>query len=367
MQNDNTNTSKRSAVRTIIMTFLMILLAILIIWGILYAMGKGPGWSYDGRDIYIVKEGDDYFFVDAENQLAKKDKYDYIDVQSDGFFRICKDGKWGYLDGSLTIGIEPQYEECGNFQDGLAPVNDGDHWTYINFSNEIAIDDEFEWAGDFSDGKAVVQKDGSFEIIDGSGKVLAGPFYACDRLYENAFVVQKTAESSPLVLDQDLEEISLDEETSETAVSLYHGCLAVSYIEHNKKYAKLIDLDRSEILIDQKSSIAVTYDGNYFCFDGEAWTLLDQAMNIICEHRFDQVVANSQGFYPVCIEDLWGAVDSEGKLMIDPKYQSMGPFSSGFAPVQSEDGAWGIVDQTGEEIIPCSYEFAQYALCESTL
>ncbi len=344
--------------KAVLKGILVILLASVTVWGIFYMVKDS--W-YTGEDIFLVKEDGQYFFVNEENKAVKRAKFDYADVQRDNFFRICTDGRWGYLDSALTVNIEPQYLECGNFQEGLAPVRDGKYWKYINRQNEEAIHEKFEWAGEFANQKAVVKKDGKFIIIDETGKPLKGPFFACDRLFEDAYIVQESKQSERILLNQSLEEISLNEETMEEPIALKDGKLATYYIKNKSKKARLVDLKSGTVLLDGADAIAVALDGSIFYLDGKKWMIMNKEMKIVKKNVGESIIANSNGLFPVLIDRKWGAVDSLGRMKIKDNYEAMGPFSRGFSSVKSK-GKWGIINLKGELVIPCEYEFAQFAL-----
>jgi hypothetical protein len=58
-----------------------------------------------------------------------------------------------------------------------------------------------------------------------------------------------------------------------------------------------------------------------------------------------------------------GAVDSEtGSIVIDPQFESAGPFSEGLAAVQTgkkEDGKWGYIDKSGKFVIDPQFDYAE--------
>ena len=64
----------------------------------------------------------------------------------------------------------------------------------------------------------------------------------------------------------------------------------------------------------------------------------------------------------------WGCFDRDGKVIIKPKYDDVGGFSGGLAPVNvggkryrgrsEEGGKWGYVDRSGREVIPLQFDWA---------
>lgn len=84
---------------------------------------------------------------------------DDADLFIDGAAAFEKDGKWGFVDTSGKVVIEPQYEEARSFSNGLAAVRIKGKWGFINSDNEIIIEPDFIDAGYFSsEGMCFVNK-----------------------------------------------------------------------------------------------------------------------------------------------------------------------------------------------------------------
>ncbi len=61
------------------------------------------------------------------------------------------------------------------------------------------------------------------------------------------------------------------------------------------------------------------------------------------------------------IEEItgWGFVDANNRIVVEPRYLSVTPFSEGRAMVQSNEG-WGLINLYGREMIPSIYESIGY-------
>jgi hypothetical protein len=53
----------------------------------------------------------------------------------------------------------------------------------------------------------------------------------------------------------------------------------------------------------------------------------------------------------------WGFIDKGGKVVIPPQYESVGPFSEGWAPINNCDEAF-FVDKTGRKIVLGQFNYA---------
>lgn len=133
---------------------------------------------------------------------------------SDKLFPIVQDGKWGFIDKTGRVVIEPQFAfahefsdglaaigilrpqgldsgyidqtgkivvslsqgsyGAGDFSEGLAPVGaGGTKLGYIDKTGQFIIKPRFDKAYSFSDGIARVQDDGKYGYIDRSGELVA--------------------------------------------------------------------------------------------------------------------------------------------------------------------------------------------------
>jgi len=95
-----------------------------------------------------------------------------------GLARVKLSGKWGYIDRTGRIVINPQFEEAGDFSEGLARVKTGGKWGYIDRTGRFLINPQFEEAGDFSQGLARVKLGGKWGYVDRRGELAISPQFS---------------------------------------------------------------------------------------------------------------------------------------------------------------------------------------------
>lgn len=136
----------------------------------------------------IVKDNSGkYMFVNEEFFFASS-QYDFISPYSDGVYTVRSGEKWGTLDQSRTVSIEPKYEGFAfnkyneAFNRGVAFVKESGSYRLINSKGEYIGDNAFEDAKAFySSGKyAAVKSNGKWGFINASGDVVI------DFIYEDA-------------------------------------------------------------------------------------------------------------------------------------------------------------------------------------
>lgn len=99
--------------------------------------------------------------------------------QPSELFPIYKDRKWGYIDNTGKVVIEPKFDEAREFVDGLAIVKMGGRYGYVDTTGQIAIDVPFDSVStihQFSEGLALIHVGGiGYRYIDKKGQVVLAP------------------------------------------------------------------------------------------------------------------------------------------------------------------------------------------------
>lgn len=130
-------------------------------------------------------------------------------------------------------------------------------------------------------------------------------------------------------------------------------------------------------------------------YDGKKWGYIDSSGNFVIQPKYDQakdfnagialVKVNKKSFYidkneqklPFNNTDKWyefskdgvaiyrkgkkvGLINTQGKIVVEPKYDIIRPFENGFARVFN-NGMWGILNAKGEEEVKIEYrEIGRY-------
>jgi hypothetical protein len=79
---------------------------------------------------------------------------------SEGRALIQDRGRWGYIDRSGAVVIEPRFGRALGFYEGLAAVSIDGKWGFVDADGELAIEPRFATCGSFRDGRASVHRGG---------------------------------------------------------------------------------------------------------------------------------------------------------------------------------------------------------------
>ena len=222
--------------------------------------------------------------------------------------------KWGFLDTSLNIVIEPTYTKVSNFSEGLAWVEDKkmflffvvyDNFGYVNLDGQLVIPSRFENAGNFIEGLANITLDGKKGFINKQGEIVIEPRFEL--------------------------------------VGKFSQGLAAVKLEDKWGF-----IDKNNLMV-----IPPTYDDARSFFEGLAlvkysgkWGFIDYSGKFVIPPRFEDVSGFSEGLAPALLTDKWGYIDNEGNTKIEPQFDYAYGFKGEIALVKI-DGKLGYINSKG--------------------
>ncbi len=78
---------------------------------------------------------------------------------------------------------------------------------------------------------------------------------------------------------------------------------------------------------------------------------------LLCSLAFCYALTSySQAYFPVKIQNRWGLIDSEGHLVVEPRYEAIGSFKQFGYAVMQRGGRVGLMNQNGEEVVSPAYD-----------
>lgn len=95
--------------------------------------------------------------------------------KNDRLFWIRENGKYGYIDNTGKVVIEPQYDNTIGFTEGLAATSVGGKYGYIDKKGTWVIKPQYDFAYIFRDGTAMIKVGKQYAWIDKSGKQIIQP------------------------------------------------------------------------------------------------------------------------------------------------------------------------------------------------
>jgi hypothetical protein len=229
---------------------------------------------------------------------------------NDGLAPVLIDNKWGFIDKTGTIVIEPKYkawvEEYGAlpaFSEGLTSFVDpaNNRIGYLNLNGEVAIAPVFYSAGPFRENVAFVGTQDEKVLIDTTGTIIARGFMAMNGRYSHfsngRALVQKEFQYGYIN-------------------SAGHFVIPPVYDE-NRDFSNNL--------------AAVKKDGK--------WGFIDTAGMVKVPFQFSKEPKpfSDHRAFVQGTNNKWGIIDTTGKLVVAPQYHQAFPFSGGVAVVSVMD------------------------------
>lgn len=249
------------------------------------------------------------------------------------------------------------YSEVSSFLGETARVRIGELYGYINKNGNYTLYPVYEGASFFLGKNAAVYHEDEWYMINEAGYKVARTDQAVDSLsfINNGWILfsldgKYDYMTSSMIVP---EEIRFDD-----ATNFKNGVAAVQkdgkWALMNSQMEMITDYLFEDVLRDEFNTcinngvIFVQKDGKYYMVNAEGSRIVETGFD-------DAYPFVSDGPAAVCMEGLWGFVDSQGSIVIEPQYEAAKSFNIGLGAV-CQDGLWGYINTSNVMRIECQYE-----------
>ncbi len=190
--------------------------------------------------------------------------------------------KWGFVDKTGKVVINPQFKSTRNFSDGKCAVqNNDDKWGFIDKEGKIVINYQFDNAREFINGVAVVKSGDKVGTIDNAGKYIINP------QFENI---------------------------------LYDGEIFLTV--QGEKYGWSDKEGKS--IINNQFDDAYPFGNNELAAvkSGKTWGYIDKKGKYVINLQFDDAFPFNGKLALVQSSGKYGFVDSKGKFVVNPQFDN---------------------------------------------
>lgn len=289
------------------------------------------------------------------NEIIEK-----FDSSKEVLYPFLRDEKYGYINRTGKVIIQPKFIEAKRFYENRAAVimkdKKGDEkWGIIDNKGNALVEPVYDKIENYSDGVARVWLDGKYGYVDTEGKLVIKPKFSWAGEFHEGFAVVRDTENGPgypqgLFGYIDKKGNWVIEPKFDWAYDFSEG-LAPVQIGDRCGYIN----NKGELVIKPQFVMADEFsEGLAFVMlpDNEEvnWGYIDKNGNLVNrskeKHIFDTEGKYQEGLAPVFIakfegeqwtEGTWGYIDRTGKFTIKPQYGYAGCFCEGFAIVNEDD------------------------------
>lgn len=181
--------------------------------------------------------------------------YDYVDgCLSEGLVGVKKNGKWGFIDKTGKIIIEPQYHYVASFSEGLAVVKQNGKYGFIDKTGKVVIPLQYDGVDSFSEGLAVVRQNNKWGYIDTNGKTIIDLKYSLTMSFKNGKAkVQSNDDKTPqwFYIDKTGKALTTRTSLADFRKKLEQGD-DVSFLDNGVKQAMIIEIKGNLVQVQTK-------------------------------------------------------------------------------------------------------------------
>ncbi|HEY0297601.1 MAG TPA: WG repeat-containing protein [Arachidicoccus sp.] len=299
---------------------------------------------------YIIKPDNHFTGISSFSEGAAK-----VEISHDSTI-AGEDSTWssiGYIDTTGKLLFEKILDDAGNFHCGLAYIvktlNDKTKYGFINKKGEIVIPCIYDEAEDFSCNRAAVNKNGIWQIIDKSGKIVMTD----SLLITERQIVNASAQTSE---DEDVEPPAF---RNGLMLACHDG--KYGYVDTSGKVVLPFKYYNAFDFSDGISVVAIdTVDGSLL-YKGKGyvdslynslpsgpkeykWTVIDTTGKVLYKFKEEEEAPDlnqyfSEGYISFSVDSYKnGVMNKNGEIIIPPQYENeCFPFSDGVTIVQEDD------------------------------
>ena len=327
--------------------------------------GFGPLWSTPGSakeatELFPIVQNEKWGYIDRTGTIVIEPQFDWAEEFSEDLAAVKIEGACGYIDKTGKIAIEPQFDDCENFSEGLAVVGIKGMWSgYIDKAGAVVLQPKFESARPFSEGLAYVEES-LLEFYQASAVAKASG--AADIIAPRKGYIDRTGK---FVIELKSPESAASLDFSEGLVAVTIGVKS-GYIDKTGKIVIKPQFDQvgrfSEglALVGNYTIPILDASGKFGYIDKTGRFVIKPPFGVFMSPGVSFEGEFSEGLAPMAaMYGKWGYIDKTGKFVIKPQFDEALPFSEGVAPVLMGDlknGKWGYIDNTGKFVIDPQFD-----------
>ncbi|WP_010247566.1 WG repeat-containing protein [Acetivibrio cellulolyticus] len=358
-------------------------------------------------DMLFVNEGmiafldpltDRWGYMDSNFNVIFKPQIKIITPEkfSEGLAGYCDEfkQKWGYIDKYGNVVISPRFAEAFEFRDNYATVvvNElqescwgrpisGDRWGAIDINGNFVIEPKYDFLKNNWKGLFTASKDDLWGCIDKDNNTVIPFIY--EKLSLNEFgeglSLAKYKDKWGVI---DIKNNVVIDFKIDDFLDPLEGCYGIGWGETSSGNVKAYKFDNKWVLFNTNGIPIKTLEG-YFVVkeyingyamavtEKEECHIIDEAGNIIFSRKRNYAKTPgpfSEGLAAVNASDIndpfeekYCYIDCNGKVVINPGFDSADPFYENYAVVgmytYGYETQYGIIDRRGEYLIKPFYDY----------
>ena len=286
-------------------------------------------FSSDGYVPIFDTKGKEYYFINIKGEKLATDVSNYKLISA--------------------FGIDAE-----GFNSGMVPIRIGEKWGYLNKSGKVAVQPKYEDVTEFNGGYASAKSGSTYYVVDANGqefKVETSGVVDTKHFSEN-LAPFKTADKKFGFIDVH----------GKTAIAAQFE--SVGYFVNRMAWAKTAGGQlgyinaKGEWVIKPQFQAGRDFDaesGLARIKSGDRWAYVTMTGEIVNVNDTQTWGDFSEGLADGKKGELKGFYNNKGEWVIKPQFEGVRDFRNGYAAAK-QGGKWGVIDKKGNWVIKPSFD-----------
>ncbi len=261
-----------------------------------------------------------------------------------GFFYGYKNQHWAVFDSLGKKKSVFKYDSIGTIQNGLFPIKRKGKWGFMNRNGKEVIHCIYDSQANFKDGKAIINYYGAQGIINLQGDWLVKPMHIQITDFSYNFYISTLNEvfylknyEGKLIYFSSYELVFKNETIYEIRPNTKNEISSLGAIIKNKNS-----------ILKGNASWTLIKVGNKYGFE-------DSNGKLKITYRYDSLLPFTEGLAAFKLRGKWGFINTEEEIIIQPFYTKVTPFKNGLSVVSLKRKK-GLIGINGNQILKPKYD-----------
>lgn len=313
-----------------------------------------PSW---GSEILIICKDNKYGFINLSNGVTVEPKYDTdFTFSSEGLAAVSENGNAKYIDTEGTeLFTDLKLTSANPFFNGLALINGGKGYGYIDTAGNTVIPGPFTEAQNFQNGFALVKQGNLYGVINTKGEYICEPRFTniqtnyATNTNDTIFITSYSNGSDTNTACYSYDgQLLFDTIYNKIELFNYNG-LNYGIVLENGKYGCINERGIEIIPLEYvKLSPAFTAEGLFIAINSDfKHGLIDNMANEILPFEYDSIVTTGTNIYVIKADNKYGFFNIETKKIIEPIYDEVLNYYDTNIIIVRKDGNYIYLDKNG--------------------
>lgn len=252
----------------------------------------------------------------------------------------------GFINTQEDWQIPPRYNEAGDFQSGHTWVRIGEQYGLIDTLGKLKTPLAYEKLTGGQGGEYIFRQQNRYGLLNSSGKIILPAQYENLKAFSPEGLAAAKQNNQWGYLNRAAKWVIAPSFLE--AASFQEGRAVVRLA--NGKLTLIDSKGHSPIPNNQYAQIWYAQEGRWIVEKDQQYGAIDSDGRLVIPMRYDELQTASEGFMAYRLGDKWGHLASEdGAILTPAAYALVWPFRNGVARVVGSNG-YTLVDRSGRQV-----------------